>query len=219
VREDYFLSNGKKFKVYKNSKSSFYKLLLLHGYSFNSDVWDLINLPEVLADNFVSAYAFDIPGFPKSRNKQKVTKTEIVDALYDLYIKISTGSKITVLGSSAGAYFASSFAERYPKCVNGLILVGAVNLDIKFDKIKAPIFGIWGSNDNISDPISGKRILEAHNAKVWIIEGASHACYLKDPDEFNNIILSIMDYIKKRNPLPKNENFKKEQQPQPQEPQ
>ncbi|MGC8648909.1 MAG: alpha/beta fold hydrolase [Candidatus Micrarchaeia archaeon] len=202
MQENYFFSKGEKFIFYQNAQTSFYKLLLLHGYSFNSDVWDLINLPELLGKNRFGAYAFDIPGFPVSRNKKKTSNKEIVDLLYELYSKISS-KKITILGSSAGSYFAARFAERFPELVNGLILVGPVKLEaIKFDKIKAPIFAIWGSKDDVSDPIEGEKILKAHNAKTWIIEDAPHACYLKNPKEFNHIVLDIMESIKKENPIP-----------------
>jgi abhydrolase domain-containing protein 14 len=207
MKEEQFFSKGEKFIFYKNTEVSFYKLLLLHGYSFNSDVWDLINLPEFLGKNQFSVYAFDIPGFPVSRNKKKINNIEIVNVLYELCLKI-TSKKITILGSSAGSYFAVQFAERFPKLVNGLILVGPVKLElIKFDKIKVPIFGIWGSNDDVSDPVEGEKIFKAHNAKTWIIENAPHACYLKEPKEFNKIVLNIMEYIKKENQISYNDEY------------
>ncbi|MGC8572147.1 MAG: alpha/beta fold hydrolase [Candidatus Micrarchaeia archaeon] len=178
------------FVYYTNNVDSEYALLLLHGYSFNSDVWDNIGLTKLLYNKKIQVIAFDIPGFPKSRNNTKLEENDIIDIVKGMLRSIP--KHLILLGSSAGAYIAAKAAEDEDR-INALVLVGPVEMEkINFDRIKAPIFGIWGLNDTISDFEKGKEVLGKYNAEVRIIVGAGHACYLSSPNEFNDIILDII---------------------------
>ncbi|MCL5433881.1 MAG: alpha/beta fold hydrolase [Candidatus Marsarchaeota archaeon] len=188
-----FKYQGNDYIYYMNSIDSQYALILLHGYSFNSDIWDNIGLSKLLYNKKIQMLAFDVPGFPKSRNNIKLDEGEIINIVKELTKGIQ--KKKILLGCSAGAYIAAKAAENNDN-INALVLVGPVDIEkINFDMIKVPIFGIWGSEDKISDHEKGREILEKYNGEVKVIIGAGHACYINEPNKFNDIILDIFSSV------------------------
>ncbi len=173
--------------LYYYSLSSQYKLnlLLLHGYSFNSSVWEKINIISKLERLNINIYAFDIPGFPHSRNKEDISLDEKLDLLNSFINRI--GEPFVVLGASAGGFIAIKLSF-LSNLVSNLILVGAVGLEtINIDELKPSLF-IWGENDNISKQIE----ITNKKHKVYILSNASHACYLDKPMEFNDIVIRYL---------------------------
>jgi len=182
---------GNKIVYFKSEAAGSKKnIILLHGYSFESSVWDKINLPTALNKIGYNVYAVDEPGFPKSRNKQ-ISNDLFFDFLKDFITKLG-GS--CLLGSSAGGYLAAKFSEENPSLVKCLILVGAVNLnEISLSGVK--LLGVWGSLDNISNPESASKELERLGGRLVIIKGARHACYLDRPDDFNKIVANFLEKL------------------------
>jgi pimeloyl-ACP methyl ester carboxylesterase len=74
------------------------------------------------------------------------------------------------------------------------VVVAPVRLNsVELSRITIKILGMWGGNDNISDPKEGERLLkECRNAQVIILENAGHACYLDRPIEFNEAISNFL---------------------------
>ena len=183
---------GNKIVYFKSEAAGSKKnIILLHGYSFESSVWDKINLPTALNKIGYNVYAIDEPGFPKSRNKQ-ISNDLFFDFLKDFITKLG-GS--CLLGSSAGGYLAAKFTEEKASLVKCLILVGAVNLNEIMSLSGVKLLGVWGSLDNISNPESASKELERLGGKLIIINGARHACYLDRPDDFNKIVGNFLEKL------------------------
>jgi len=196
--ESSFEYKGNKVKYFSNAKTQPHnkQILLLHGFSFNSKVWEEIGLIDLLEQLGYNIYALDIPGFPKSSNRFNLSEEEQVELLSQLLSKVIK-KNVVILGASAGAYLSLKLAEHDSNKIKALITVGAAQLDkINWKEISTNLFGIWGGNDTISDPIEGTKIFESHGAKTTIINNARHACYLDKPDEFKKAVKEFLESVK-----------------------
>jgi len=183
---------GNKIVYFKSEAAESKKnIVLMHGYSFESSVWDKIGLPNALNKIGYNVYAVDEPGFPKSRNKQ-ISNDLFFDFLKDFITKLG-GS--CLLGSSAGGYLAAKFSEENASLVKCLILVGAGNLNEIKSLSGINLLGVWGSLDNTFSPESASKEIERLGGKFVIINGARHACYLDKPDDFNKIVVNFLEKI------------------------
>ena len=118
-------------------------MILLHGYSFNSKVWEEIELPEALNKLGLGVIALDVPGFPQSANKLVMNESEMVLLIGELAKGIN--GRVFVLGASASAHMALKFAEEKGEEVSGVIVVGPASVKgIDTDKVKARVLAVWG---------------------------------------------------------------------------
>ena len=110
--EGSFEYKGNKVKYFSNSKTQPHQkqILLLHGFSFNSKVWEEIGLIDLLEQLGYNIYALDIPGFPKSSNRFNLSEEEQVELLSQLLSKVIK-KNVVILGASAGAYLSLKLAE------------------------------------------------------------------------------------------------------------
>lgn len=185
--------DNKKVVYFETEGAARQKMLLMHGYSFESTVWQKIGFDKFLASIGFTAYALDMPGFPRSRNKFNLDEEETLQLISTFIAKVIK-AKPTILGASASGYLALRFAEEHEKEIKAVIAVGAVNISrIDLCNISIPIFGIWGENDTISSPANGKKAFEACKKQVKILADAGHACYLDKPKEF---MQEIADFLK-----------------------
>ncbi len=171
-------------------------ILLLHGLSYTSGIWQCIKLTDALIEKYVPFLALDMPyGLkskcqPKTRNPDINTRVaaEAVAAFFGLAVPI-------VVGASIGGYIALKYAARFP--VKGLFLVAPANalaheLTQAYSKFNFPVRIVWGSNDSV---ISGEemRILveKLPNAKLLIYEDAGHSAYKDQPERFKKDLLQL----------------------------
>ena len=182
--------NGKEIFFAESKMNEAKSIALFHGYSFESSVWEKIGLVSNLNKVGYDVYAFDMPSFPKSRNKH--IDVETFFSFFSSFAK--KFGKISILGASAGGHLAAKFSESNSNLVENLILVGAVGLE----EINLPesikVIGIWGSEDNIYNPSLAQKEIARLGGKFYLIKGARHACYLDKPDDFNKILLNELKY-------------------------
>ncbi|BCS91370.1 MAG: 2-hydroxy-6-oxononadienedioate/2-hydroxy-6-oxononatrienedioate hydrolase [Candidatus Micrarchaeota archaeon] len=177
-------------------------VILLHGRSFNADVWKETRTLEAIADNGYRAVAFDFPGFGRSslgkfksfnRHGVKALSEFIKAACDELHIKDAI-----YLGASMGAVAALDFAIENKEYVKGLILVAPVYVDRYGDSLNSingiPTLLIWGKNDQTSPIDNAKLIMDVNKAADLAYIGERHACYLDDPELFNK---KVTEFIKK----------------------
>ncbi|MEM3851706.1 MAG: alpha/beta hydrolase [Methanomassiliicoccales archaeon] len=166
------------------------RLVLLHGSSFSSAIWDKIGLLNMLDELKVSYVAPDLPGFGHSpRSKMYLKYQGMAAFVQDLSHLLSARSTV-LMGASMGGGIAISVAMMSPEYVDGLALIGSVGLDwpgvqdflSKFDK---PLKLVWGSSDGVV-PVSVAKnaLLHVKGAELEILEGG-HPVYLFKPERFN----------------------------------
>ncbi len=169
--------------------------VLMHGYSFNSKVWDDVGLVKALNGLGLNVMGIDVPGFPQSINKLAINESEMV-SLLEAMTGALTG-RVFMFGSSASCRFALRFAEETGDRLSGLIVVAPVSVKgIVLEKIKTRVLAIWGSEDDVSPPYKNEDAIKSiKGSEVIIINGARHACYLSKPEEFIKI---ISEFISKK---------------------
>jgi pimeloyl-ACP methyl ester carboxylesterase len=171
-------------------------VVLFHGFSYTSGVWQRISVTELLTEKQLPFMALDMPYGMKSDCKPKTHNVETNVNVAHEAIKSVFGSAVPVLvGASAGGNVALSYAVRFP--VKGLLLVAPgraleKSLSQAYGKFRFPVRIIWGSKDNI---VSGEnmRVLAGllPNAKLVVYEGAGHSAYLAQPERFKRDLLEL----------------------------
>lgn len=117
-------------------------ILLLHGFALSCEIWKK-NIEE-LSKNY-RVIAPDILGFGKSDiPKENLTIEFLPEFLYKFMEKLNINSAYFV-GHSMGGLISLWIAQKYPHCVEKLILVGSagfkVNIPFHFRLFSLPIFG------------------------------------------------------------------------------
>jgi pimeloyl-ACP methyl ester carboxylesterase len=185
---------------YKGIKLSYHYLegrsgtiVLMHGYSFNSTVWEEIGLVKALNDLGLSVIGLDVPGYPQSSNRLLLNEAEIVSVLEALIGTLE--GRVFLLGSSASVHIALKFAEDRSDALAGMILVAPVSVkNVALDRIGTRVIAIWGSDDDVSPPYRNEDAIRTiRGAEVVIISGAGHACYLSQPKTFIRIVSEFIN--------------------------
>lgn len=113
----HLIYEGKKIAYQTAGKG--YPILLLHGFCFDSAVWDDFQLD--LIEEKYKVVRLDLPGFGKSDVWPDITidkMAEVVKAVID-ELKIT---RFVLVGHSMGGYVGLSFARQFPTYLDGLSL-------------------------------------------------------------------------------------------------
>jgi len=166
-------------------------VLLLHGKMFKAATWQETGTLTKLADAGYRAVALDLPGFGKSPAGD-IEPVEVIKVV----ISQAAPNGAILLGPSMGGRIALEFTLANQDLVNGLILVGAVGVQENKKRLKdisLPCLAIWGEKDSIS-PLANGHLLQQgiKDAELTVIQGASHPCYLDQPDEWHRILLRFL---------------------------
>jgi pimeloyl-ACP methyl ester carboxylesterase len=100
-------------------------VLLVHGYPFNSQIWNRVS--HLLASRNHRVIAPDLRGFRRSplADARQVTTMEcFADDLHVLLHKIGITEKVILVGLSMGGYVVMQFARKYAKQLSGIVLCG-----------------------------------------------------------------------------------------------
>ena len=100
-------------------------VLLVHGYPFNSLIWNRTS--NLLAAKGWRVVAPDLRGFrqsPPSDDRQMTTMECFADDLHCLLQEIGITDKVCVVGLSMGGYITMQFARKYAAGLSGIILCG-----------------------------------------------------------------------------------------------
>jgi pimeloyl-ACP methyl ester carboxylesterase len=171
-------------------------VVLLHGFSYTSGVWQRISVTELLTSKRVPFLALDMPYGLKSECRPKTHDTETnVNVAHEAVQNIFGSAAPVLVGASLGGHVALSYAAHFP--VKGLLLVAPAraleeDLPHAYSKFKFPVRIVWGSEDNI---VSGEELRtlagRLPNAKLTVYEGVGHSAYLSQPDRFKRDLLEL----------------------------
>lgn len=171
-------------------------IVFLHGLSYTSDIWQKIGVTDLLIEKNVPFLALDMPYGMRSRCQPKTRNTETNIIFASEAVKSLFGSRVPVLvGASIGGHIALKYAAKYP--VKGLLLVAPARVmgeDLlqSYEKFNFPVKIIWGSQDNV---VSGEEMRtladKLPNAKLSVIDGASHSAYKDQPELFKRHLLEL----------------------------
>ena len=166
-------------------------VLLLHGKMFKAATWQETGTLTKLVDAGYRAVALDLPGFGKSPAGD-IEPVEVINVV----ISQAAPNGAILLGPSMGGRIALEFTLANQDLVNGLILVGAVGVQENKERLKdisLPCLAVWGEEDSISPLANGNLLQQGiKDAELMVIQGASHPCYLDQPDEWHRILLGFL---------------------------
>ena len=166
--------------------------LLFHGARFNAYTWVETKTVDTIASVGFRAIAVDFPGFGKSESGNFGS---LSDFIKDLMTTMNL-QKAYLLGASMGGEAVLAFAVENPAMVEGLVLVGAVGVASYESKLKnidgKPVLLIWGEKDSVSPRRNAELILSHVKTAKFITIGKQHACYLDDPNTFNQQIAKFL---------------------------
>ena len=173
-------------------------ILLLHGYSFTSDVWMEIGLLSRLEVSRVPFLAPDMPyGMRVTRTRGRGGVEGSLEALEALleWSRARTNGYLLV-GASLGGYIALEHLARGGK-PRGMVLIAPVRTGLEhvrkaLSRFNGPILYIWGTRDTI---VGREEIMEAlkHTlrGRLEVYEDAGHPAYLDMPERFASDVLSL----------------------------
>lgn len=171
-------------------------IVFLHGLSYTLDIWEQIGVTELLTEKHVPFLALDMPYGLRSKCQPKTRNPETNVSVAAEAVKRLFGSTVPVLvGASIGGHIALKYAAKYP--VKGLLLVAPARVmgeDLlqSYEKFNFPVKIIWGSQDNV---VSGEEMRtladKLPNAKLSVIDGASHSAYKDQPELFKRHLLEL----------------------------
>ncbi len=171
-------------------------VVFLHGYSYNSAIWQRLSVTGLLQEKHVPFLALDMPYGQKSECQPKThdAQANVAHAREAIQITFKTETPVLV-GASLGGRIALRYATWFP--VKGLLLIAparALEEDLveSYGRFHFPVRIIWGSEDNI---VSGEELRalcgKLPNAKLITYEGAGHSAYVNQSDRFKRDLLEL----------------------------
>ena len=101
------------------------KLVLLHGFMENSEIWN--DMEPTLSKEF-TLVKIDLPGHGKSENYQEINTPDFMAEKVKEVIDFLKLEKINLLGHSLGGYVSLAFAEKFPEFLESLTLFFSTTL-------------------------------------------------------------------------------------------
>lgn len=140
-------------------------VVFIHGFLENHSMWRFLNK----ATKNKTVVMVDLPGHGLSGNFGKVYSMELLAELIHKIASQHELEKITLIGHSLGGYVALAFANKYPKMLEGLVLVNSTPLADSPERIanrkhainlmrEIPERFIAMAIHNLFDPVSVERI-------------------------------------------------------------
>ncbi len=188
--EKFINVKGAKIRVIEEGEGK--PVFLFHGARFNAETWVNTGTVNAIAQAGFKAISVDFPGYGKSERGNYTILSEFIrDLVYTLGV-----SKAYYLGASMGGEAVLGFALNVPEKVEGVILVGAVGVDKYKEKLMylngKKVLLIWGKEDTVAPIRNAKMILDAVPTAKLVYVGKQHACYLDDPEAFNQEVVSFL---------------------------
>lgn len=177
------------------------QLVLLHGYSFTSEVWAEVSLLDRLDSSGIAYVALDMPYGMRSectkRTRDMVVNISFLEGLVE---KWGVGEdSLVLLGASLGGHVALLYAAKWG--ARGLVLVAPVGVDdpeLKKagERLRGlPALIVYGDRDPIVslDEMERLKAMFGERARLSIYEGAGHPAYLYEKDRF---VREVMDFLR-----------------------
>ncbi|CAF2487670.1 unnamed protein product [Rotaria sp. Silwood2] len=174
----------------REAGESNFKILLLHGQAFSSQIWEKIGTLQYLASWGYQAFAIDLPGYGNS-SLPVVQETAGAQWLTKLIRSLRLSNFVIISPSMSGRFSLPYVIQSNTKqqSIRGFIPispVGTKKFDINnYKQVQISTLIVYGENDaQFESAINDLK--QIPSSEVLIIKNASHACYVQQPLEFHN---------------------------------
>lgn len=175
-------------------------IILLHGWSFTSAIWEQFGLFKSLGSIGFDVYAVDYPGFGNSRTSggYSIETGDISKGSIFVrdYIRALGLKKTYLLGASMGGGIAMRSCIDFQDLVSGVIAIAPAWIGSyrkQLADISVPVCFIWGSSDNVVSLSLGREYAGiVKNSSLHVLDGAGHAAYLDRPEKFLDVVTSFL---------------------------
>ena len=176
-------------------------VLLLHGARFEAETWRELGTLELLVRAGWRAVAVDLPGFGsspalRSLESSEGSKPSPPEVFEQILAALALERPVVVAPSMSGAYVLpvlASHPERFGAFV-AVAPVGSRTFEAASDGALPEALLLWGSEDRVV-PLEAARVLQTKlgGARLTVLEGASHPCYLDRPSEFHGALVEFLE--------------------------
>jgi len=167
-------------------------VLLLHGARFHSGTWKENGTLAIVARNGFRAVAVDLPGYGASEPVEVEAGAIVPRIVTGLGCK---GRAVLVAPSMSGRFAFPALVDR-PELFAGFVAIAPVGVEAFGDRlaqVRVPTLVVWGGEDRVIPVAQAKRLEAAiPTSELFILEGASHPCYLDRPDDFHARLLAFL---------------------------
>uniref|UniRef100_A0A8C8VI29 Putative protein-lysine deacylase ABHD14B n=1 Tax=Pelusios castaneus TaxID=367368 RepID=A0A8C8VI29_9SAUR len=174
-------------------------VLLLHGIRFSSETWLNLQTLSKLGDTGYRAVAIDLPGF--GRSKEATAPAPVGQPAPGGFLKavfeaLQLGQAVVISPSLSGMY-SLPFLFQHSQLVQAYVPVAPICTEkfpaTQYATIKTPTLIVYGDQDTELGKVSLNNLRNLPNHRVFLLQGAGHACYLDKPDEWHH---GLLDFLK-----------------------
>ncbi|CAG5130026.1 unnamed protein product [Candidula unifasciata] len=195
---------GKTIKIYteevrRKDGESLLDVLFLHGMRFSSKNWLDIGSLHHLANWGYRAVAVDLPGYGRSINTLEVEHN--ADFLGCLISVLKLKRPVIVSPSMSGEFSLpylfddpTTSTDRAVAYVPVAPVLTSKFVD-QFKKSQIPTLIVVGTNDTVNGKESTADLRKLPNSIYAPIEGASHPCYLDNPEAWHRLLYHFLKQI------------------------
>lgn len=174
-------------------------VVLLHSEKLDSSVWENIKTLDLLYSMGYRGIAIDLPGYGKSYRYKPPAESYDKAVILEIILKeLDATRSILVVPSMSGAY-ALPLIIRGSFPLTGFVAISPHQSE-RFSKteytlLKTPTLIMYGQLDKEYGEKSANDLMNIPDSKVHVIKGAGHACYLQNPEEFNEVLRNFLDEL------------------------
>ena len=162
-------------------------VLLLHGARFSARTWEELGTLSVLARAGYRALAIDWPGYGASPDRGEEDARTLLAS-----VCATLGERVVLVGPSLGGRFALEFLGSAPARVAGFVGVAPAYADFAPASWTTPTLLLWGERDEVMPVSMGRALAERLKARLEVVPGAAHPCYLDQPERFHALVLEFL---------------------------
>ncbi|KAE9421822.1 hypothetical protein Angca_003102 [Angiostrongylus cantonensis] len=169
-------------------------IVFLHGQSYSSSTWmDRGSLSTFAALGY-HCIAPDLPGSGQTRGPA-LSVHDKPQFLLSFLSVLGVRQVIVVTASMAAQYVLPLLAKDIFVCAVGIAPSNTHEI-VQPALYRTPILVLWGDYDTSLGPTAAANLRLLPNARLHKIANAGHACYLNNPQAFEEVCVNFFDLIR-----------------------
>ena len=196
LRSFVFQAGGAKVHALEAGPSAGRGVLLLHGARFRAATWEELGTLAVLGGRGYRVVALDLPGYGESAPSE-AAPADFLEACLDA---LALERAVIVSPSMSGTFSLPLLARARERFAGFVPIAPAGGAELEtLAGYDVPTLILWGEKDDMV-PVAGAALLAAKlpGARVEVLPGASHPCYLDSPERFHELLLGFLAELDRR---------------------